>query len=96
MDLYNSIGEKIRIIDSNGSMKVFTLTEIEISYMGGTYKIQAIPVEKKPPLGIPPKEIWVMERLENIKRAISKYIENGKIIPEKWIDEYNELSEMID
>jgi hypothetical protein len=49
----------------------------------------------KPPLGLIPKELWLQERLENIKRAIIRYAESEYSIPVEWIEERDELLEKI-
>lgn len=46
---------------------------------------------KKPPLGIIPKDIWEMQRLKELMEAISRYYNDIRVIPIKWIEEYNEL-----
>jgi hypothetical protein len=59
---------------------------------------------KQPPLGLMPMQIFweqyegvVVEdfiwlaRLEDIKNAISRYLKANCKIPEKWIEEYNEI-----
>jgi hypothetical protein len=46
---------------------------------------------KKPPLGIIPKDIWEMQRLKELMEAISRYYNDYREIPIKWIEEYNEL-----
>ena len=47
----------------------------------------------KPPLGLPPKFVMRMERLEEVRGAISRYYNAGLKIPVEWIEEYNELTE---
>lgn len=44
--------------------------------------------EEKPPLGIMPKKIWIEQRMKVIGRAMFRYLEAGKEIPEEWKDEY--------
>jgi hypothetical protein len=48
-------------------------------------------VKPKPPLGIMPRHIWNMKRIENLNDAINRYYEFGLKIPIEWIEEYNDL-----
>ena len=47
------------------------------------------------PLGLMPMQIWLekrdIERMEEIKSGIKRYIEYDKEIPEEWINEWNFL-----
>lgn len=49
----------------------------------------------KPPLGLTPKDIWIKQRLQEIKDAISRYLEADYIVPNEWFDEYSELGKLI-
>ena len=49
----------------------------------------------KPPLGLTPKWIIQTERYYEICGAISRYYNAGKKIPIEWIEEYNELVEVV-
>ena len=51
---------------------------------------------KKPPLGLIPRNIWLSKRLFDIKEAIKRYLDADYPIPDKWIEEYNELVELIE
>ena len=46
---------------------------------------------KKPPLGLTPRYINDLQRIEDIKCAIERYICAGMNINIEWIVEYNEL-----
>jgi len=46
---------------------------------------------KKPPVGIKPTNLWLEERKDELIYAISRYINANKIIPVKWIKEYNKI-----
>lgn len=48
--------------------------------------------QKKPPLGIQPKEIWINERKKALEDAIMRYLNEGNAIPIKWIEELNEYN----
>ena len=53
-------------------------------------------VEKKPPLGLAPRNIafdaWKAQRRGQIADAILRYVSDGQTpIPVEWIEEYNEL-----
>jgi hypothetical protein len=45
----------------------------------------------KPPLGIRPKHIVRLHRLEEIEEGIVRYMEHKKQIPVEWIDERNDI-----
>ena len=45
---------------------------------------------KKIPLGLTPKYVRLLERQNEIKLAIIRYINEDCDIPIKWIEEYNE------
>lgn len=49
----------------------------------------------KPPLGITPKRIWQELRLQDITEAIQRYKDTNMTIPNKWIEEYNELVQIL-
>jgi hypothetical protein len=53
----------------------------------------------KPPLGLIPRHMFEQatkhERIADIKRAIIRYLEAGKRLSPKWIEEYNELTASI-
>lgn len=46
---------------------------------------------EKPPIGIMPRGIWILQRANDLGEAIIRYCDSGKVIPQEWIDEYNEL-----
>jgi hypothetical protein len=48
---------------------------------------------KKPPLGIKPRWLHEEQRINAITAAIKRYLEEDVPIPQKWIEEYNELAE---
>lgn len=50
----------------------------------------------KPPLGLKPRNIFLEERLFDIKRAINEYFESNQEVPRVWIEEYNETCSMLD
>lgn len=45
----------------------------------------------KPPLGLVPYNIWVAERINEIKLAIDRYKDENLQIPTEWLEEYNKL-----
>lgn len=47
----------------------------------------------KPPMGLKPKHIFKLTRLQDITEAINRYISAECIIPIEWVEEYNELIE---
>lgn len=42
---------------------------------------------ERPPLGLRPKYIWVLERVKEIQEALLRYHEEGKGYPDEWIVE---------
>lgn len=46
---------------------------------------------EKPPLGLLPKYLWDEVRLQEIDKAIIRYIDKANEIPVGWIEERNEL-----
>jgi len=52
-------------------------------------------VLEKPPLGLKPKKYWQRDRYLDICGAISRYYNVGRKIPIEWIEEYNELLDVI-
>jgi hypothetical protein len=50
----------------------------------------------KYPLGLTPKHIWQLQRLQEIKDAMNRYSEAYLLIPTEWIQEYNELVKLIE
>ena len=45
----------------------------------------------KPPLGLTPHNVWVTERINEIKLAIDRYKNENLQIPVEWFEEYNKL-----
>lgn len=45
----------------------------------------------KPPLGVLPRHIHDENRLEDLKGAITRYMDAGLMVKHEWIEEYNEL-----
>lgn len=62
------------------------------SFCEGTIRVEIEDAEQKPPLGLEPKEIWKLQRLQDIVAAINRYFDGSKEIPVKWVEEYNELA----
>ena len=46
----------------------------------------------KQPLGLRPRHIVELKRVEEIEAAMKRYLEYRKPIPIEWIEEYNELT----
>lgn len=44
-------------------------------------------VGKRPPLGVMPKFIWIEHRIEELKKAIYRYLEADKPVPKEWYEE---------
>jgi hypothetical protein len=47
----------------------------------------------KPPLGLTPKCIWRLQRVQDISEAIERYTAANKAIPLEWVEEFNSLVE---
>lgn len=54
-------------------------------------------MDKKPPIGLIPYPIWLMncleERMKDINNAMRRYYEVNKPIPNSWTYEYLQLKE---
>ena len=46
----------------------------------------------KQPLGLRPRHIVELKRVEEIEAAMKRYLEYRKPIPIEWIEEYNALT----
>jgi hypothetical protein len=51
--------------------------------------------KERPPIGIMPKKIWNLQRMNNLKDAIKRYCEASREVPIEWIEEYNSLVEEV-
>jgi len=52
--------------------------------------------KSKPPLGLMPKCVWQEQRLDEVSAAIERRMKAfGYEIPIEWIEEYNELMNII-
>ena len=47
----------------------------------------------KPPVGLRPRFVDDIRRMDEIKRAVIRYVKDGWEVPPEWIEEYNELAE---
>ena len=47
----------------------------------------------KPPIGITPRGIWLMDRYEKLKSAIKRYMDADLNVSVEWITEFNQLQE---
>jgi len=47
----------------------------------------------KPPIGLRPRFVDDIRRMDEIKKAVIRYVKDGWEVPPKWIEEYNELAE---
>lgn len=45
----------------------------------------------KPPLGLMPKYLHDEKRLEDIRNAMGRFTDAGKVVPQEWIEEEKEL-----
>jgi hypothetical protein len=45
----------------------------------------------KPPLGLMPRWRWLELRREELKQAILRYMDAGRVIPAEWLNEYSQL-----
>ena len=51
---------------------------------------------RKPPLGIMPYQIWLEQRLEDLKRCILGHMQDDFPVEKYWVDEYNKLIKELD
>ncbi len=51
---------------------------------------------RKPPIGVITRELWLEERLKELKRCITEYIDGNFRINTEWIVEYNKLIKELD
>ena len=47
---------------------------------------------KRPPLGVEPRYVWEEARRQKLRRAITAYMAEDLMVPECWIEEWNELT----
>ena len=50
----------------------------------------------KPPIGVMPRERWDRKRQKDLADAMARYLEAGMKIPAEWIEEYNEISDILE
>lgn len=50
---------------------------------------------KKPPIGLMPRKLFIEGRIQDIKDAIQRYSESNKEIPTEWTEEYNDLIKQV-
>jgi hypothetical protein len=53
------------------------------------------PNMSKPPEGIIPRHLWIENRLADIENAIQRRIETTHIIPVDWVQERNDLMQLL-
>lgn len=46
---------------------------------------------QKPPIGVTPRKIWLMERKDELFAAMERYHEVYMKIPREWVYEYNDI-----
>ena len=51
--------------------------------------------EKKPPLGLKPRRIALLQRKTEILETMDRYIEENEPIPIEWLEELNEIMEKL-
>jgi hypothetical protein len=47
--------------------------------------------KKRPPLGLRPRFVALMDRLREIDKAIQRYLDAEYSIPQSWMDERNNI-----
>lgn len=45
---------------------------------------------EKAPIGIEPKNIWISQRVKDLREAIIRYLDEYNQVPTEWLNEYNE------
>lgn len=53
------------------------------------------PKAPRPPLGLPPRKLWVEKRVSELDKAINRRVNTRTEIPEDWIQERNEHIEYL-
>lgn len=48
----------------------------------------------KPPIGLKPKFVNRIERIQEIKEVTVRYLNANRELPIEWVEEYNELIEL--
>jgi hypothetical protein len=48
-------------------------------------------IYSRPPLGIEPHDIWIQRRIEDLLKAMNRYVQSNMQIPVEWVEEYNKL-----
>lgn len=79
--LIDEIDLVLSVIFKHKKIRIVTGSEFDITHI----KSKA----HKPPIGITPKEIWILQRKVDLHDAIERYLDDGIKIPVKWIEEYN-------
>lgn len=74
--------------------KVIAINKDEKFELNGAFEITGN-IAPKPPRGIMPKEIWLEKRHDALGQAIERYLAADRNIPLKWIEEYNDLKQVI-
>lgn len=49
----------------------------------------AVDAVLKPPIGIIPESVWIINRMKDLSLAINRYIDADMKVPLDWINEYN-------
>lgn len=47
----------------------------------------------RPPIGIMPKEIWLENRLDEIRHAAGRYLNDLRPVPDQWLEEIDWILE---
>lgn len=50
---------------------------------------------KLEPIGLKPREVWLLERMNEVNVSILRYKQFNKVIPREWIDELVEIANII-
>lgn len=51
----------------------------------------AVKSPSKPPIGVIPRKFHEENRITALTEAINRYLSDGRLLPEEWVDELNEL-----
>ena len=87
-EIVTFIKDNISLIKKINSQLSFDFTHTLDRYNSSSLPLIDI---KKPPQGLIPKKIHDKNRLDDIKNAVIRYLEEDKEIPSEWIQEYNDL-----
>lgn len=58
--------------------------------------VEAKKLAKKPPLGVVPRRIWLVERRNELRRAIIDYVEADVPVVLEWCEELDQITKELE